>query len=209
MSEYIIRRLLWMVPTLIVISMIVFFLIQLPPGDFLTSRILAMELEGNPPDPAWIDAMTQRYGLNQPVYVQYYKWIRNIVLEGDFGRSFAFERPVSELIWERLFLTAAISLFTILFTWVVAIPIGIFSATHQYSFFDYLFTFLGFMGRAVPDFLLAIILMWLGYSWFGLDMGGLFSREFQNAPGIGPNLSTCWNTFGSQFSFWGLLQRLD
>ncbi len=182
MADYVLRRILWMIPTLFLISILVFILIQLPPGDFLTSQILSMELEGNPPDEAWVLAMETRYGLNQPVHVQYFKWMRNIITEGDFGRSFAFDKPVSELIWERLLLTATMSLFTILFTWAVAIPIGIYSATHQYSPFDYLFTFIGFIGRAIPDFLLAIVLMWLGYSLFGLDMGGLFSKEFQNAP---------------------------
>lgn len=182
MVEYIIRRILLMVPTLLIISVLVFTLIQLPPGDFLTSQILAMELEGTPPDEGWIAAMEIRYGLNQPVLVQYYKWVRNIVLFGDFGRSFAFNKPVSELIWERLGLTALISLVTILFIWIVSIPVGIYSATHQYSVFDYLFTFLGFLGVATPNFLLAIVLMWIGFSLFDLDMGGLFSKEFQNEP---------------------------
>jgi peptide/nickel transport system permease protein len=182
MLEYIVRRILWMIPTLILISILSFAMIQLPPGDFLTSRIISMELEGNPPDPAWIEAMRVRYGLNEPVYIQYFKWIRNIILEGDFGRSFAFEKPVSELIWERLALTVLMSALTILFNWFIAIPIGIYSATHQYSIADYAFTFIGFIGRAVPNFLLAIILMWLGYTLFGLDMGGLFSREYQQAP---------------------------
>jgi len=170
-----------MIPTLIIISVISFIIIQLPPGDYLTSYIAQLSETGESVDEAVIASLKKRYGLDQPMYIQYFMWI-NGVLHGDFGQSFEWNKPVSELIWERLALTMAVSLFSLIFTYVVAIPIGIYSATHQYSIGDYFFTFVGFLGLATPNFLLALVLMFLFYKYFGLSVGGLFSPEFVEAP---------------------------
>ncbi len=194
MIRFILRRLLLFIPTLIAISMVTFLLIQLPPGDYLETLITEMIMSGEEVDQAMIDAWRKRYGLDQPMYIRYLKWTRNIVTRGDFGQSFAYNRPVRELIWGRLTWTFILSFSTLIFIWIVAFPIGIYSATHQYSFLDYLFTFLGFFGRGIPNFLLALVLMWVGFTAFDLDIGGLFSREFQNAP---------W----SLAKFWDLLKH--
>jgi peptide/nickel transport system permease protein len=174
---------------------VTFVLIQLPPGDFMETLIMQMIESGEEVDEAMIDALRKRYGLDQPAYVRYLKWIWGILTRGDFGQSMLYNRPVSSLIWGRLMWTFALSLSTLLFTWMVAFPIGIYSATHQYSLADYLFTFLGFLGRGTPNFLLALVLMWVSFSQFGLDIGGLFSREFESAP---------W----SLAKFWDLLKHL-
>ena len=182
MTRYIIRRLVLFLPTLVLISILTFVLIELPPGDWLTTMVTQLRIQGEEVQESEIAALSKRYGLDQPVYVQYLKWIGDIVLHGDFGRSFQWNRPVSELIWERLLLTFLISLFTILFIWAFSIPIGVYSATHQYSTLDYVFTFLGFIGRAIPDFLIALILMWVAYTTFDTSIGGLFSKDFRDAP---------------------------
>jgi len=182
MANYIIRRLLLFIPMLVALSILTFALIQLPPGDYLTSVIMALAQSGEEIDEALIKNLEHRYGLDKPLYAQYFRWIGNILLRGDFGVSFRWNKPVSELIWERLAWTFGISLGSLLFTWLVAFPIGIYSATHQYSISDYLFTFFGFVGRATPGFLLALILMWIGYSLFGLSIGGLFSAQYEKAP---------------------------
>jgi len=132
-------------------------------------------------DEATIAALRHRYGLDQPYYIQYFKWMWNM-LHGDFGQSFEWNRPVNQLIWERLGLTVAVSLFTMVLTWVIAFPIGIYSATHQYSIGDYTVTFLGYIGLATPSFMIALILMWIAYSVFGASVGGLFSPEYIEAP---------------------------
>lgn len=189
MVAYIVRRMLLMLPMLILISILCFALIQLPPGDYLESEIMRMSERGQEVDEALILALKQRYGLERPMVEQYVRWATNIVLRGDFGRSFEWAKPVSELIWERLLWTLVISLGSLLFTWAVAFPIGVYSATHQYSVVDYLATFLGFIGRAIPSFLLALVLMWLGYTYFNIHMGGLFSEQFQRAPWSWPKLA--------------------
>lgn len=181
MFSYIAKRLLYMIPTLLIISIISFALIQLPPGDFLTSYMAELAGTGETPDEAVLAALTKRYGLDQPFYVQYFKWMRGI-LYGDFGESFVWNMPVSKLIEERLMLTVIISLLSLIFTYIVAVPIGIYSATHQYSLADYGFTFIGFLGLATPNFLLALVLMVLFYKYFGLSVGGLFSPQFIEAP---------------------------
>ena len=188
MPAFIIRRLLLMIPTILVISMISFFIIQLPPGDFLTTEIANRAQTGEEADEAQIAAYRQRYGLDKPMYYQYGKWMWGMVTRGDFGQSFSYKKPVKELIWERLGLTVTISLFTILFTWIIAIPIGIYSATHQYKISDYVATFLGFIGMATPQFTLALLLMWMSYTWFGVSPGGLFSDEFIDAPWSWPKI---------------------
>jgi peptide/nickel transport system permease protein len=182
MIAYIIRRLLFFIPMLFVISVITFVLIQLPPGDYLNSEITAIAARGEEVDEALIASLKLRYGLDRPLHEQYIRWITNIILHGDFGRSFHWKQPVSALIWERLMWTFIISLGSLFFTWIIAFPIGIYSATHQYSVADYIVTLLGFLGKATPGFLLALILMWIGYVYFDVNMGGLFSSEYQNAP---------------------------
>ncbi len=181
MLTFIIRRLLIMIPTLMVISVISFLIIQLPPGDFLTTLVANLQETGEEVDEAVIASYKVRYGLDQPIYVQYWKWISGVVV-GDFGQSFSLNKPVGELIWERLGLTVSIALVTLVFTWIIAIPIGIYSATHQYKIFDYVFTFLGFIGMATPAFLFALVLMYFSYRWFGTGVGGLFSDEYIDAP---------------------------
>jgi len=181
MLTYIGRRLLMMIGTLLVISIISFAIIQLPPGDFLTAYIERLEESGQTRDEALVEALKKRYGLDQPIYMQYLKWMWGM-FHGDFGQSFLYNRPVAELIWERLALTVSVSFAAMIFQWVAAFPIGIYSAVKQYSLGDYLFTFLGFIGLAVPNFMLALILMWLAFSQFGVNVGGLFSSDFVDAP---------------------------
>ncbi len=181
MAQFIIRRLIYAVVTLWVISVMSFIIIQLPPGDFLTSYVASLAEMGTTVSSDQVQIMRESYGLDQPIYVQYFKWISGVV-RGDFGRSMEWGVPVSELIWDRLGMSILIGLFSILFVWSVAIPIGVFSATHQYSILDYISTFLGFLGLAIPDFLLALVLMWIAYSVFGQDVGGLFSPQFKDAP---------------------------
>ena len=181
MLTLIARRLLWMVPTLLLISIISFGIIQLPPGDYLTSYIAALSETGETVDEEQIAALKKQYRLDEPIYLQYLHWMAGL-LRGDMGMSMEWNRPVTKLIGERILLTTIISLVTLLFTWAVAIPIGIYSAVRQYSVGDYVFTFLGFIGLATPNFLLALIFMYVGYSVFGVSAGGLFSPQFQNAP---------------------------
>jgi len=178
---YIVHRLLIMIPTLILISMVSFGIIQLPPGDYLTSWAAQMEESGQSVDEAQLASLRKRYGLDQPIYVQYWKWISGVVV-GDFGQSFALKKPVSSLIWDRLGLTMGIAVLTIILTWIIAVPIGIYSAVRQYTFFDYTFTFISFTGMATPGFLLALVVMYFAYSQFGISVGGLFSDEFIGKP---------------------------
>jgi len=182
MVSFILRRILWALPTIFLITIVTFVIIQLPPGDFVTSYVAQLKETGEDVTPAEEDALRDRFGLNDPFYVQYYRWISGIVLEGDFGQSFDWNLPVSELIWQRIGLTVVISLTSLLFTWIIAIPIGVFSATNQYSWFDYIFTVVGFIGRGIPNFLLALILMWLSFAYLGFNVGGLFSEDYVNAP---------------------------
>ncbi|GAB4515818.1 MAG: ABC transporter permease [Anaerolineae bacterium] len=181
MLQYIVRRTLLMIPTIIAISVVAFIIIQLPPGDYLTSLVATMATQGEQIEQSSLEALKVRYGLGQPVYVQYFKWVWGI-LHGDFGQSFEWNKPVSDLIWDRLALTFVLSLSTLLFTWIVAFPIGIYSAVRQYSLGDYVFTFLGFIGLATPNFLLALVLMYISFKYFNQSVGGLFSPEFVEAP---------------------------
>jgi peptide/nickel transport system permease protein len=182
MLEFIGRRLLLLIPTIFLISVISFILIQLPPGDYLTSYIMTLESGGQVVDQSTISALKQEYGLDQPIYMQYFQWVSNMITRGDFGQSFTWNEPVKDLIWERLGLTIVISLASLLFIWVVAFPIGIYSAIRQYSVGDYFFTFLSFVGLGIPPFLLALVVMWIAFSRFGISVGGLFSTEYANAP---------------------------
>ncbi|HRJ42021.1 MAG: ABC transporter permease [Caldilineaceae bacterium] len=182
MLLYILRRVFYMVPTLIVISIISFVIIQLPPGDYLTTYVAELVSQGETVNQATLDQLKQRYGLGLPVYQQYLKWIGGILLRGDFGQSFTWGRPVNELIWDRLFFTMLITFLTVMFVWIVSLPIGVYSAVRQYSLGDYLATFFGFLGLATPDFLLGLVLMYFALKVFGQSVGGLFSPEYQDAP---------------------------
>ncbi len=181
MLKYIIKRLLYMIPTLFGISMIAFKIIQLPPGDYLTSLIARMSENGENVDPAQIAQLRAVYGFDDPIWVQYGKWISGILFRGDFGYSFDWNRPVSELIWERMGSTLAISVAALLFVWAVALPIGIFSAMRRHSVGDHVATLFGFIGLAIPNFILALTLMYVSYKYLGQNVGGLQSQEFIDA----------------------------
>ena len=180
MLHIVIRRLFWMLPTLLVISIISFAIIQLPPGDYLTAYIAALAETGETVDEEKIAALRIRYALDEPVHIQYITWMVGM-FRGDLGMSFEWNRPVGELIGERILLTTIISIATLLLTWAIAIPIGIYSAVRQYSIGDYAFTLIGFVGLATPNFLLALVCMYIGYSAFDISTGGLFSPAYQNA----------------------------
>ncbi|MBO6638720.1 MAG: ABC transporter permease [Roseitalea sp.] len=183
MLQYIVRRILLMIPTLLLISFVTFVVVQLPPGDYLNAYVAALTQEGGETvDREQIEMLRQRYGLDEPFLVQYWYWISNIVFEGDFGRSFQWNQPVSDLLWGRIGLTFAVSLASLLFVYVVAFPIGVYSAIRKYSLGDYVFTFLGFIGLAVPNFLLALVLMVVSLQVFGVTPGGLFSPDYASAP---------------------------
>jgi len=182
MFEYILKRFLIMIPTVIIISIISFWVIQLPPGDFVSTYAAQAAQEGEVLDTAELREMREVYGLNDSFFTQYRKWISGIIFRGDFGFSFQWNKKVSDLIMSRMGLTLMVSLTTMLFTYLVSIPIGIYGATHQYSFGDYLTAFIGFIGTATPNFLLAIICMYFAFRYFGSPMMGLFSPEFAHAP---------------------------
>lgn len=182
MLQYIIKRLLYMIPTLFGLSLIAFLIIQLPPGDYVTSLIASMQDSGANVDPRQIERLREAYGFNDPVWLQYFKWIGGILFRGDFGYSFEWNRPVSELIWDRMGSTLGISIASLLFVWAVSLPIGIYSAMRRHSVGDYVFTFIGFIGLAVPSFILALSLMYLSYRYFGQSVGGLFSQQYVDAP---------------------------
>ncbi len=181
MLEFIIRRLLLLIPTVILISIISFVIIQLPPGDFLTSYVITLESQGQLVDQALINSLKEQYGLDQPVYIQYLKWMEGMT-HGDFGQSLTWQVPVKDLIWERIGLTFMISLASLLFIWAIAFPVGIYSAVRQYSPGDYLFTLISFIGLGIPNFLLALVIMWFAFSKLGVSVGGLFSVQFNDAP---------------------------
>ncbi len=182
MAQFIFKRILLMIPTFFVISIVSFTIIQLPPGDYLTSYVANIAAAGESVEADVIAGLEERFGLGQPFHVQYFKWMRNILLKGDFGQSFEWQRPVEELIWGRLQLTLILSVSTLLFTWLIAFPIGIYSAVNQYSLGDYIATFFGFIGLATPNFLIALILMYIAFKYFNQSVGGLFSPEYQEAP---------------------------
>lgn len=182
MVAFIVRRLLLAIPMLIFISFISFVIIQLPPGDYVTAYVAQLRQGGEYISVVQEATMRERLGLNDPMLVQYWRWITAIVLRGDFGYSLDWNAPVSSLIWDRLAITLALSTASLIITWLIAIPVGVYSATRQYSFLDYVFTVFGFLGKGTPDFLLALILMWIAFVYMQLDVGGLFSSQYQNAP---------------------------
>lgn len=181
MLQFTIRRIFVLIPMLFFMSIVAFGIILAPPGDYLTSYVAQLEASGDFLDLAEIEGLKKQFGLGRPVHEQYLKWVSRIVLHGDLGRSLEFNRPVNQLIGERLAMTVMLGLFTISFTWTMAIPIAIISAVKQYSFIDHFFTFLSYMGVGTPNFLLALVIMWFVFSIFGLKITGLFSQEYQDA----------------------------
>ncbi|MEO8739112.1 MAG: ABC transporter permease [Casimicrobiaceae bacterium] len=181
MVAYVVRRLLLAVLTVWAISVLSFIIIHLPPGDYVTSYIASMSASGSAVSEGEANALREQLGLDRPIAIQYAKWM-GLMLQGNFGMAMEWGRPVSEVIGDRLSLTMIISLAAVIFTWVVALPIGIYSAVYRYSFLDYVFTFVGFIGLAVPGFLLALIVMYVGFAYFGANVGGLFSPDLAEAP---------------------------
>lgn len=181
MKAYVFRRFVYMLLLLFMGSMVSFLVITLPPGDYVSAYVARITASGADVSPDQIDALRAYYGLNQPEYVQYFKWVGRL-LQGDLGRSFGWNRPVGELIWERLPMTILVSFGALFVTYAIAIPVGIYSAVRQYSIGDYTATALGFVGLSVPNFLLALVVMMAFHRYFGLSVGGLFSPGFDQAP---------------------------
>ncbi|MFQ5785001.1 MAG: ABC transporter permease [Alphaproteobacteria bacterium] len=184
MLHYTIRRVLIMIPTLLAISLITFVIIQLPPGDYLTTYIAELQAQGENVNMAKVEFLRQQYGFDRPMHEQYLLWLFGM-LQGDFGYSFEFSLPVSEVIGDRLFLSFLVSFTTILFTWLVSFPIGVYSATHQYSWSDHGLTLLGFLGLATPNFLLALVLLYFANVIFGTSIGGLMDPRYLDQPWSG------------------------
>ncbi|WP_420548489.1 ABC transporter permease [Curvivirga sp.] len=180
MFGYIARRLLIMIPTMLVISALVFIIIQLPPGDYLTTLINELQAQGESGEER-IAYYRELYGLDQPMIVQYFNWLWGM-LHGDFGHSFEYDLPVSEVVGDRMSLTFVLNFFTILFIYIVAFPIGVYSAVRQYSVGDYSLTLIGYLGLATPNFLLALILLYIAKAYFGVDVGGLMDEQYIDAP---------------------------
>ncbi|ANL69404.1 oligopeptide ABC transporter permease protein (plasmid) [Rhizobium phaseoli] len=181
MLVFIAKRLLWMIPSLFAVSFLAFVLIQLPPGDYVTTYIATLAASNEIVDQNTAAQLRERFGLDDPMLIQYFKWIWGILSRGDFGISFEWQQPVSDLIWERMALTLVLALSTLIATWAIALPIGVFSAVRKYSIGDYFFTAFTFFGLAVPSFLLALVLMYIAAVEFGQDVGGLFSPQYENA----------------------------
>ncbi len=189
MLNYLLRRALYAVMAIWAVSIISFFIINLPPGDYVTSYIAQLQNTGSIILADEADNLREFYGINRPLYVQYGKWI-NQIAHGNLGYSFEFGLPVNDVIGERLILTMILALVTVVFIWIVAIPIGIFSAVQQYSIWDHTFTFFGFIGLAVPDFLLALIMMYMSFVLFDFSIGGLFSPDYV---AVGWSLGRVWD----------------
>ena len=170
-----------MIPTLLIISIVGFIIIQAPPGDFVSSYVAGLERQGEVIDQELIDSLRARYGLGEPVYVQYWRWMSNFV-QGNLGYSMALRQPVAEIVKERLASSISISLLSLILVYLIGVPIGILSATRQYSLADYVFTLIGFLGVAVPSFLIALVGLWLLFLWTGKAALGLYSPGMQNAP---------------------------
>ncbi len=181
MLRFIAQRLLILPFLALLFSIIVFWLVQAPPGDFLTSYVATLASSGSSMDQAQVDALKQQFGMDQPITVQYTRWMESI-LKGDLGSSLEYQRPNTELIGDRLVLTLLLALFAFIITWVIAIPAGIYSATHRNSILDYIFTLINYIGVATPNFMLALILMWWAFSSLGISITGLFSPQYEQAP---------------------------
>ncbi|NLD74158.1 MAG: ABC transporter permease [Chloroflexi bacterium] len=180
MLQFLLNRMGFIVMNVIVVSLVAFVIIELPPGDYLTAYAATLAASGDAVDEAQLDALRVRYGLNLPLHQRYLKWVSGI-LKGDFGYSFGWGKPVSELLWERLWLTVAVTFSSLMVTWIIGFVVGIYSATHQYSIGDYFFTAISFVGLGVPNFLIAMVLLWVGFKYFDANVGGLFSQEYQVA----------------------------
>lgn len=181
MLSYIVNRILIMIPTLLAISALVFIIIELPPGDYLESYTAELIAQGESVDLAQIEFLRQEYGFDKPLLQRYFHWVWGI-LHWDFGYSFEYRLPVSEVVGDRMFLTVLVSFTTIIFTWLIAFPIGLYSATHQYSWGDYGLTFLGLLGLAIPNFLLALVMIYFANLWFGTSIGHLMDVKYLNEP---------------------------
>jgi peptide/nickel transport system permease protein len=181
MAQFLARRLGYMCVTLFLITIVSFLVIALPPGDYLTTLVANLQRSGQNADPAYIAALKVRYGLDQPIWMQYWKWISNIVLHGDFGQSFKYGRPVSALVAERLPWTLVLGISTLLFGWLVALPAGIYSAVRKYSVGDYVMTTFAFLGIAIPGFMIALVVAYVEFTYFDWSIGGLFSPDYEDA----------------------------
>ena len=181
MLNYLVRRVLTMILTMLAISVLVFIIIQLPPGDYLTTYIAELQSQGEMVDPDKIKFLRQQYGLDKPMIVQYFVWVTGLV-QGDLGYSFEFSLPVTEVVGDRLWLSMVLNFTTIIFIYVVSFPIGVYSATHQYSWGDHGLTLIGFLGLATPNFLLALVLLYVANVAFGTSIGGLMDPEYLDQP---------------------------
>jgi peptide/nickel transport system permease protein len=181
MLSYLVSRVVMALFTILAISILSFAIIQLPPGDYVDAYIAQMSASGSLVSQQEAENLRIQYGLNQPIYVQYFKWV-SLAARGNFGMAMEWGRPVTEVIGDRLALTMVMSIFALMFTWALALPIGIYSAVRQYSIGDYVFTFIGFIGLAVPSFLLALLVLYFGFTLFDANIGGLFSAEYLEAP---------------------------
>jgi peptide/nickel transport system permease protein len=181
MLSYIVHRILIMIPTLIAISIVIFTIINLPPGDYFSTYIAELQSSGEAADLAKINFLKAQYGFDRPLWEQYIFWAGGL-LHGDMGYSFAYNLPVNQVVGDRLLMTFIVSLSTILFTYIVAFPIGVYSATHQYSWSDHALTLLGFLGLATPSFLLALVLLYLANVYFGISIGGLMDPKYVDQP---------------------------
>lgn len=188
MLNYILMRVVRIIPQMLLISIMAFIIIELPPGDYLTEHVNRLRQSGRSVDQDEMEQLVTRYGLDKPAHLRYLKWISNIVFEGDLGYSFSWTRPVSDIILGRIGKTFFIAFLAFVVSWSLAIPAGIFVSLRQYSLIDYVLTFLGFIGLAVPGFLLALVLMWFSLSYLGLRVGGLFSPEFEAQPWTWPRV---------------------
>lgn len=182
MVQAFLQRLLYMALTLWLVSVVAYVVIQLPPGDYAEAYVTAKQQSGGAVDQGEVQNMRRMLGIDRPWYQQYLAWAGGILLRGDFGYSFEWRRPVAEVIGERLPLTLALAAMTLVFMYAVALPIGIYSAVRQYSMTDHVFSLIGYIGLATPNFLLALVFMYLGQQWYGQSVGGLFSPQFVEAP---------------------------
>lgn len=182
MRHYLLRRILLFIPTFFVISFVTFIVIQLPPSDYAETYVAGLAANGNVSSLETLASLRQFYGIGEPVYVQYGKWMWGILTRGDFGIAFQYLQPVSFIIWDRIRLTVIITLGSVLVTWLIAFPVGIYSAVRQYSLGDYISTLLAFIGISVPSFLLALVIMYISFKYFNATVGGLFSSSMEKAP---------------------------
>jgi len=181
MLGYLVHRILIMIPTLIAISLVIFIIIHLPPGDYFSTYIAELQSQGEKANLAKIAFLKAQYGFDRPLWQQYLFWVGGLI-QGDMGYSFLYDLPVNRVVGDRLFLTFLVSFTTIVFTYLVAFPIGVYSATHQYSISDYVLTFFGFLGLATPSFLLALLLVYFANVYFGISVGGLMDPRYVDAP---------------------------